>query len=568
MRDTARPGLGRSLFLVVVMLAANTTGQGGSPHHEGLPTASADPHLIRELREYILETLAEKRTTGASVAIVEGGRTVWAEGFGYTNSAHEERVTADTLFSLQSISKTYTATLVLEAVDRGWFKLDDPLVKLLPGFKARSRFGDDDYKKITIRQLLSHWSGLPHEAPVGNNYDDGSATFEQHIRSIDQVWLLAPVQSRYAYSNLGFDLLAYLLQVRSGVPFAEYADAHLFRRLGMSHTTYDARRVRNTQHLARGQISGRDVGIFIPMLGAGGLYSNARDMAKFVTAQLADMNTSSGRILKPQTLQAMRAPQFVVDHQTTGYGLGIFKRRAFGTVMYSHGGGGYGYDTEQRWFPQFGLGIVVLTNDGGGSDVAQTIADHLSEICIKARNGAVPNEPAPTLSDRPVQSDGDLARFEGNYRAYSGMRSFKVIDEALHYKVGNNDRPLEYRGDGEFTSSNERFRFHFDSIGNATDADDLGTVGVDTFILNDRPGEPPGPDKPEWKQYLGAYSGFAYGDKVPLRIYLQNGYLYASRSGGTKLMEYRPGLFFTVWGESVEFVNRCVLYGNRNFVRE
>ena len=130
------------------------------------------------------------------------------------------------------------------------------------------------------------------------------------------------------------------------------------------------------------------------------------------------------------------------------------------------------------------------------------------------------------------------------------MRFFKVVDGALHYRVGNNDQPLDFRGDGEFTSVNERFRFHPDSMGVAEEVNDLGTVGVDTFVLNNRPDEPSGPDKPAWKDYLGNYTGSAYGEKVPLRIYIENGYLYASRAGGTKLIEYRPGtLLFGVGRE-------------------
>lgn len=523
-----------------------------------------------DLGLYISQKLAETKVSGASVAIVDGQKTVWAEGFGYANSARSKKVTADTVFSLQSISKTYTAVLFLEAVDRGWFKLDDPLIKYLPSFRANSRYSETDFQKITLRHLLSHWSSLPHEAPVGNNYDDGKATFAEHIESISRVWLLAPVQSRYAYSNLGFDLLAYLLQTRSKTPFPEYADARLFRRLGMSNTTFDRQRAMASTSFARGQVNGHNVDVLIPMLGAGGLYSSAADMAKFVAVELSGTNTKSGRLLKKGTLEEMFTPQFPVDHQSAGYGLGIFKRRAFGTVMYSHGGGGYGYDSEQRWFPEFGLGVVVLTNDGDGSDIAQTVADHISEVCIKAKRAYASDEAPLILSDKPIQkaSAADLAKFEGSYRAYSGMRFFSVVNGALHYRVGNNDQSLEFRGDGEFTSLDERFRFHLDPAGSPAEVDDLGTVGVDTFVLNNRPDEPPGPDKPEWKQYLGNYTGSAYGEKVPLRIYMENGYLYASRAGGTKLVEYRPGLFFTVWGESVEFCGRIVLFGNRSFAHD
>jgi hypothetical protein len=378
------------------------------------------------------------------------------------------------------------------------------------------------------------------------------------------------VQSRYAYSNLGFDLVAWLLQKRSGLPFAELADRRLLRRLGMTASSFDRSKALASPSLARGQDAGRDVEVHIPMLGAGGLYSTARDMARFVSAQLAGTRApDGGRLLSPAGMEAMRTPQFPVDHQAAGYGLGLFRRRAFGTLMCSHGGGGYGFDTEQRWFPELGLGVVVLTNDGDGSDIAQTLADHLSEAVIRHKAGPARPEPPARLTDRPVQAatPEELRPYEGRYRAYSGMRSFALVDGVLRYRVGDSDRPLDFHGDGEFTTEGERFRFHCDGQGKPIFADDLGSVGADTFVLNDRPGEPPGPDRPQWRALVGDYAGFAYGETIPLKITRQNGFLYASRAGGSKLLEERPGLFFTVWGESVEFDAEGLRYGNRRFRR-
>jgi CubicO group peptidase (beta-lactamase class C family) len=120
--------------------------------------------LLSFLKEELPGLMAQANVPGLAIAIVDGERLVWAEGFGYTDRSHQVKVTLDTLFSLQSISKTYTATGFLMAVDKGWLRLDDPLRKYMPKFTAKSRFGTDEAKKITLRHLLSHWSGLPHEA--------------------------------------------------------------------------------------------------------------------------------------------------------------------------------------------------------------------------------------------------------------------------------------------------------------------------------------------------------------------------------------------------------------------
>ena len=148
---------------------------------------------------------------------------IWAEGFGFTDRSQKLRITADTPFSLQSVSKTYTATAFLRAMDQGSFTLDQPLKNALPGFKVHSRWGESEVDEITFRHLLSHWAGLCHEAPVGNNYGDWHCTFDEHVRSISDTWLKCRVGERFRYSNLGYDLVGYALQLRAGkaIPAAD-----------------------------------------------------------------------------------------------------------------------------------------------------------------------------------------------------------------------------------------------------------------------------------------------------------------------------------------------------------
>lgn len=540
----------------------------------GLGVAAVAPALAargvaeytRHLHDVIGAAMARHKTLGVSVALVDGGRIAWSQGFGFADRAQTRKVTPASVFSLQSISKTVTAFLFLTAVERGWFALDDRLVAHLPDFRVNSRFADDDFAKITLRQLLSHWSGLTHEAPLGNNFDDGRCTFAAHVASICDTWLIAPPGSRYAYSNLGFDLLAWLIEKRAGKPLAQYAQEALFAPLGMRSSTYDHTRIAEADRV-RGQADGKDVTMFIPMLGAGGVYATAGDMARFMLAQLAGGRTPGGRrLLRADLLREMQTPQYPVDRQICGYGLGLFSRPAYGATMLSHGGGGYGYDTELRWLPAYGIGAAVLSNDGDGG-LAEEIADAALRAMLIAKRGAVPPDAPVALSDRPAVTPdaAQMKALEGRYRAYSGMRTFAVVDGVLHYRVGSNDEALTFHGQGEYTTANERFRFHRDDTG--IWAEDLGTVGVDTFAANELADEAPGPAKPEWSAFTGDYEGHVYGQAAPAKVELRNGHLFISRGGETKLIEYRPGFFFTSWGESVTFSGDALFYGNRRFAR-
>ena len=138
------------------------------------------------------------------MALVDDQTVVWAGGFGFTDRSGKRRITSDTPFSLQSVSKTYTATAFSRAMEQGRFALDEPLKQAMPGFALRSRWGETEVNRITFRHLLSHWAGLCHEAPVGNNCGDWHCTFNEHVRSISDTWLKCRVGERFRYSNLGY----------------------------------------------------------------------------------------------------------------------------------------------------------------------------------------------------------------------------------------------------------------------------------------------------------------------------------------------------------------------------
>src|SRR5262249_49306796 len=152
--------------------------------------------------------------------------------------------------------------------------------------------------------LLSHWAGLCHEAPVGNNYGEWHCAFDEHVRSICDTWLKCRVEERFRYSNLGYDLIGYALQSRAGKPFARLMREELLEPLGMTTSTFDQGDALAYADRARGHIQGEEVPpLEVPMLGAGGLYSTARDMAKFVSFQMAGGVVRDRRLVSADALQ-------------------------------------------------------------------------------------------------------------------------------------------------------------------------------------------------------------------------------------------------------------------------
>jgi CubicO group peptidase (beta-lactamase class C family) len=519
---------------------------------------------IAELERIIPIMMETSRVPGLSVALVDGQRAIWSRGFGHTDRTRTTPVTDETLFSLQSISKTYTAVGVMLAVQRGWLALDDPLKKHLPSFTVNSRLGPEEAGRITIRHLLSHRAGFGHEAPVGGNFDDRPTTFERHIASISDAWLMFPVGQRYSYSNLGIDLAGYVLQVLAKRPFPEYMREELFQPLGMDASTFDQAEAWRRPSVARGHAGERQVpDLQIVIVPSGGMYSTAKDMAKFVAFALAGGVANGRRVLDAGLLEEMATPQFRAPGQVGGYGLGLASQPSGGTIALQHGGGGYGFSTSQFWIPTLQVGAVVLSNQGSG--VPGAVVDTALRMMIRAKHGSVPPTPAPQLTDRPaIEVAAEvLGRLPGSYKPRGGVIRFELREGALY----RGQTRLTAHGPTELSSPGARYRFDLGPDGNPIGVEMLNCCGLEYWPYNDGPRDPPGPDRPEWAPYVGSYRARIYGGDQPLTVSVKNGHLYLDWGGGVRLREFRPGFFFTPDGEAVLFEPGRVLVGNRPFVR-
>lgn len=299
---------------------------------------------IAELQQRLPGLLTEHRLPGMAVGICDASSVLWADGFGVTRAGGLP-VTTDTMFSVQSCSKMYTATAVLLAVQDELVELDEPILRYLPTFRVNSSFEEHPERRITLRHLLSHTAGFTHEAPVGSNYLVGSASFTAHCENISETWLRFPVGERFEYSNLGIDLAGYILQRRSGLPFHEFVRRRLLEPLGLSRTTSDYRVIRRDAGRAIGHSDGYSrLPVRVPVVAAGGLYTSVADACRFVQFQLRG------------------DPAFAEMYAGQRYGLGIALMHANGIPVRGHGGGGFGFLADMYWAPQHGIGVVVLTN--------------------------------------------------------------------------------------------------------------------------------------------------------------------------------------------------------------
>jgi CubicO group peptidase (beta-lactamase class C family) len=358
-------GLGVIAF--ALGLAASVLAVG--PASAAAPGDDAVANMIATYRERIPELMAEQDVPGLSIAVVDRDRLLWAEGFGDRDD-HGNPVRTDTIFSLQSMSKLFTATAVMQAVGAGRLDLDKPITTYLPDFTVHSAFEAHPERKVTMRMLLGHTAGFTHEAPVGNSNELDPGTFDEHVRSISDTWLRFPVGSGFAYSNLGIDLAGYILQRVEGKPFADLMRDSLLGPLRMDRSTFDREAIRADDNRAVPHVEYyRDPPIYEPVTAAGGLYSSADDLARFLLFELGEGIFDGRTVLGSDSMREMRTIPPPFAGELAGYALGVSRTRwnkwDQRPDLFNHSGGGSGFMSDLWWAPQLGVGVGVLTNSDG-----------------------------------------------------------------------------------------------------------------------------------------------------------------------------------------------------------
>src|SRR6185436_7196670 len=177
---------------------------------------------------------------------------------------------------------------------------------------------------------------------------------------------------------------------------------------------------------ARGHIAERELpDIFIPNIPSGGMYSTVRDMARFLSFELAGARVNGKRLISTNLLKEMARLQFAAPGQVAGYGLGLAIQPWYGSTFLSHAGSGYGYSTQQYWMPEYQIGVVVLTNSQSGT-LSSDIADRVMLKMIEAKKGSVPPNQFLAFADKPAVTlePNLLRRFEGTYKSRFNLVKF------------------------------------------------------------------------------------------------------------------------------------------------
>jgi CubicO group peptidase (beta-lactamase class C family) len=419
--------------------------------------------VIAAMPAVVKKAMDENQVTGLAVALVDGQRVVWAQGFGYADLEAKVPAAPDTVFEIGSNSKTITALAVMRLVEQGKIDLDKPIQTYLPQFSIKQRFPESG--PITVRSLLTHHNGIP-----------GDIFINSFVTKPDPNWInwliddlkgestAAPVGYAMAYSNSAFNLLEPVIVNASGQSFEAYT-AQLFADLNMKDTSFLARTF-PAGRVAKGYAAGTvQPYLYANLLTAGSVRSTALDMAEYLKVLLS----GGGKVVKPETLAELFKPQ--VDAQadfSNPMGLSWFlvdPEIAYAGRQANHDGATVEMTSRTQLLPDQGLGVVVLTNSITGIPAIQAIAREALKSALQAKKGlaAPPKAPLPASPDVTLAPD-KLKALEGLYVGESDPVLIKLSGGSLIIN-GDEGKKLVPLQNGQFRVSGQPYRLEFRELG-------------------------------------------------------------------------------------------------------
>jgi CubicO group peptidase (beta-lactamase class C family) len=368
-----------------------TTGRSDEPPQLvpaiALP-ANAVGNAVAQLDRIAAELMDDSGMPGMAVAVVHGGKTVYAKGFGLRDTRAAEKVDADTVFQLASLSKPVAATVVAHQVGAravsGW---DTPIDAHLPWFALSDPAVT---RMLTVADLFAHRSGLPdHAGDLLEDLGYDRRAVLERLRRLP----LAPFRTSYAYTNFGVTAAAEAIAASAGEPWEDLSEQVLYRPLGMASTSsrfadYQDRPNKAVGHvLVDGRYQPRYVRNADAQSPAGGVSASVNDLTRWLTMVLAGGSYNGDRIVDSSALLAALTPQMVSNPPSDpamrsgfyGYGFNI-STSAAARMQYSHSGAfALGASTNFVMIPSADVAIVAVTN-ATPVGVAETLTAEFADL--------------------------------------------------------------------------------------------------------------------------------------------------------------------------------------------
>ncbi|NJL53961.1 beta-lactamase family protein [bacterium] len=391
---------------------------------------AAQDAQITTFSDTVNELMEDYHIPGAAIAIVRDSEVIFAEGFGVTNTQTGESVTADAVFPIGSISKSFTALAVMQLVDQGLLDLDEPISTYVPDLILAE---EDAADQITLRMLLTHTAGFGNAAlPTLDQYEDRDAV----IADFERVPIAFEPGTIRSYSNYGYILMGYIIETVTGQSWEVYVQTNVFDPLSMMNSSFGSELLDapsyaapHTFDLIKGSIPMpfyEDIDLSGP---AGSINATIGDMAEYVAFMTGDRSI----LLSPEMMTMLHTPSDTADDAFGWFdlelvGLDVFTNHSF----MGHNGAFEGYNAFAAFDADTQTGAVVLTNMDVGT------GENFTRFVLLEALALAVDEPLPTQVSEFLQeqAQSDAERFDQlmtTAQAYTG--------EPPQWIIGDYDSP-------------------------------------------------------------------------------------------------------------------------------
>jgi CubicO group peptidase (beta-lactamase class C family) len=382
------------LFLIVAALAT-------------LSMTSCTSPTEKRINEAILQVMDEFQAVGVSAAVVKDGQIIYNQSFGYKDLETQTPLCNDDMMRIASISKSFTATSLMQLVEKGMISLDDDVSDLI-GFQIRNPHHPE--VPITLRMILSHTASIRDKEDYSTLDHLNPAVYGDCVESYYEY---KPGEG-YNYSNLGLNLAGTILEKVSGIRFDKYVKDSVINRLGLvgGHNVDELDQSKfagiyrkvdgeyaksnaysSVAHRLDNYVMGYSAPMFSP---TGGVKISARDLATYMMMHMNYGELNGVRIISEESAKTMQTPVWIAQNSNEEqYGLCLWEFIDFiedekyntpGNYLVGHTGNAYGLYSVMIWSPQDKWGIVAMTNGIThikGKEFRQTIVNAIYEACIK-----------------------------------------------------------------------------------------------------------------------------------------------------------------------------------------
>lgn len=409
----------RAMAATVLLGAAAVSSAGGQSVDRG--------GLVATLDSLAAAHAADSLVAGVTVGVVHHGDTLLLKGFGVADLEWDVPMATDAVFEIGSVTKQFTAAVIMRLVEQGRLDLGADITTYLPDYDTQGRH-------ITVARLLDHTSGI-------KGYTEMPAFGEIVMRDLPRDSLVARFEAAplefepgtaQIYNNSAYFLLGLIIEKVAGEPYEKYVQTHLFQQVGMSRSSYcdqDAVVPRRAHGYDQGPAGLQQKGYLNHLwpYAAGSLCSTAGDLVRWNQA------LHGGRVVSAESYRYMTTPQPLEDGTPIRYATGLMIMDDNGRRAITHGGGINGFLSDAWYYPDEDLLVVVLQNSAGQKGPGQ-LARQLIEAVIGPGEAPV----AGTYSGDPGMLAGT---YEGPGRGRPLTVEVSVVDGVLAMKPANASEP-------------------------------------------------------------------------------------------------------------------------------